>query len=189
MEQNQEIYDRWSDYLYETAERVDDDLSQRDFCFEAESFLSEYSLETRLYCWKRLVIEQQAEIDSGFDGCLQFPIPALFYEYAPKQVRYLNALAELNKSTGLETDETDSEYDPAKRGLTRQFAMMLLDDLFPNLKNASASAKAEFMALLTGWNADGLRNKWSDYRLGNTELLQADRVKVSEWKKKLKIEK
>lgn len=87
----------------------------------------------------------------------------------------------------LDFAETNDEYDPAKRGLTRQLAMMLLDDLFPSLRNASNMAKAEFLSLLSGWNADGLRIKWSDYRQGNPNSLNEDKVKVMEWKKKLKI--
>lgn len=92
----EDLFNKWQDFLYETAERVNDsDLSQRDFCFEALRFLSDYPLDTRLYCWKRLVIEQQAEIASGFDGCLEHPIPAAFYDYSLKQVKYLTDLKSL----------------------------------------------------------------------------------------------
>lgn len=79
------------------------------------------------------------------------------------------------------------EYDPQKRGLTRQLAMMLLDELFPNLKSASNMAKGQFLQFLTGLDADGLRIKWSDYQRGNRESLEADMKKVAEWKRKLKI--
>lgn len=91
-----------------------------------------------------------------------------------------------NKIVTLADDDT-SEDNPAKRGLSRQLAMMLLDELFPNLENASNTAKADFLELLTGFSSDGLRNKWSDYRRGNTESVNADMEKVAEWKRKLKI--
>lgn len=83
---------------------------------------------------------------------------------------------------------TQYEYDPAKRGLTRQFAMLLIDELFPNLNKASNTAKAELLSLLTGFDSAGLRNKWSDYHRGNPKSLAEDRRKVGEWKQKLKLD-
>jgi len=86
-----------------------------------------------------------------------------------------------------EIDEKRNEYDPASRGLTRQLAMLLIDELFPNLKEASNTAKAEFLSLLTGFDADGLRQKWSDYKLGNKKNLKTDMETVKGWKRKLQI--
>lgn len=83
--------------------------------------------------------------------------------------------------------ETQAEYDPQKRGLTRQLAMMLIDDLFPNLKDASNTSKAEFLELLTGYDSSGLRNKWSDYRRGNQASIGEDLKIVARWRSKLKI--
>ena len=88
----------------------------------------------------------------------------------------------------LETDQNGAkEYNPTNRGLTKQFAMMLMDELFPNLTTASNTAKSDFLELLTGFSAKALRNKWSDYRLGNPDSIKADMKKVADWKKKLKI--
>lgn len=80
----------------------------------------------------------------------------------------------------------DDEYDPAKRGLTRQLAMLLLDNLFPNLSNATPSAKGAFLRLLTGFNAKGLANKWGDYNFDSADY-QRDLEEVESWKRKLRI--
>lgn len=79
------------------------------------------------------------------------------------------------------------QFDPEKRGLTRQLAMLLLDELFPNLGASSNTAKGQFLAFLVGWSAKGLSNKWSDYRRGNPESIERDLAEVAEWKRKLKI--
>lgn len=102
IKQNQtfaQIYDVWETYLYEIAERIDIDISERDYCFMAEAFLEDYDIPTRTYCWNRMVIEREAEIASGFDGCLEFPIPSSFYEYAPKQLAYVKNLVQLDSET------------------------------------------------------------------------------------------
>ncbi len=93
-------------------------------------------------------------------------------------------VAELARATSTDTND---EYDPAKRGLTRQLAMLLMDELFPNLANASKKAKAEFLAFLVGWDSDGLRQKWSDYQRGNPASLAVDQKTVETWKRKLGI--
>jgi len=81
----------------------------------------------------------------------------------------------------------NDKYDPAKRGLTRQLAMMLMDELFPNLRGATTSAKADLLHLFTGFSSAGLINKWPDYSRGNKESLQKDREKVAVWKQRLGI--
>ncbi len=136
---------------------------------------------------------QLSELESSPTGPLPQPaIPAAFYDYATKQVTYLSQLQSLERdhpeaSESAKTYGGNDQYDPAKRGLTRQLAMLLIDELFPNLKDASNTAKAEFLSFLTGFDADGLRNKWSDYRLGNKNTIEADLKKVAAWKTKLKI--
>lgn len=95
----------------------------------------------------------------------------------------------------VEEEEVDTKrrergnYNPSDRGLTQQLGMLLLDELFPNLKNASNTAKAKFLAFLTGWSEDKLRIKWTDYRSGNPTTLKEDREAVEYWRQKLKIEK
>jgi hypothetical protein len=49
----------------------------------------------------------------------------------------------LNRS---DIQETHDKFDPMKRGLTRQLAMLLLDELFPNLNDASNKARQSFYA-------------------------------------------
>lgn len=158
-------------------------------------------LETALA--KFTPLEQLARLEKYLGGLTLNDLDLLYddeYEWTVRQVFLLKKVElerdfELQKThrervklLGVEQqDEQDSEYDPAKRGLTRQLAMMLIDDLFPNLKDASNKAKAEFLGLLTGWSADGLRNKWSDYRRGNEKSLAQDAATVAEWKTKLKI--
>lgn len=100
-----------------------------------------------------------------------------------KEVR--DALQPSESAEGANT--TAGEYDPTKRGLQRELAMMLLDELFPNLEGASAAAKAEFLALLTGWNAEGLRQRWGDYRRANPMTVRRNEKIVTEWRRKLKI--
>lgn len=101
------------------------------------------------------------------------------------EVDCLREIIELDTQTNQK--EATSEYEPSKRGLTQSLAMLLLDELFPKLKTASNTAKAEFLSLLTGWSSESLRQKWSDYERGNPSTMTENLEQVALWKKRLKL--
>lgn len=82
--------------------------------------------------------------------------------------------------------QADDEYNPKKRGLTRQLAILLIEGLIPNIKDAPPNAKGEFLGFLTGFDAKGLSNKWGDYSIGS-KTYKADLEAVEHWKRKLRI--
>jgi hypothetical protein len=101
----------------------------------------------------------------------------------------IETIRKLKLENGDNEPVSKDEYDPEKRGLTRQLAMTLLDELFPNLEHASNQSKAEFLGLLVGWNIDGLRQKWTDYKQAKPETIAANMATAAEWKRKLKMRK
>ncbi|MGB7069074.1 MAG: hypothetical protein WBD22_06230 [Pyrinomonadaceae bacterium] len=121
----------------------------------------------------KLLIEEKAAYDQDFSGQDSDP-PSFenawdigFSEKCRIEIEKLKSLEDLKpKLVGNEPepnaaiDAMNDEYDPAKRGVNRRRAMMLIDILVPNLNNTQ---KSEILFLTFGYNAESARKFWSTY--------------------------